>query len=963
MATSFYNTFRYYLIALLLVPLFTNCIQREDPDGPGFEQDNYIGEFRKFELGQELDGFTEEDIICHIRTSAGHIIKRAATHKRNKKGVSSITMVNGLRAGTYRLLFFEYGDGKSLGLGGRITFQGDSYTIVDKYDSSAGFVGSGTYDDPYIISAANHLSILREYTNTHSTEGIYFRQESDIDAKYMKTEVTQCDPVHFWTPIGYDNNNPFSGVYDGNNHYIEYVKSIGDPYIRGFALGLFGYLRGAMIINLTIQNSYVKGSYGVGALAGAVISRAGGADTTNIHNCTVFSSEVYGFDGSMTAGGLVGVVDSRTVLSMANCESKASFIKTDYNAGGLIGAGAQNSSILVNLCRNSSEVTVLKGSAGGIIAVADTINITSSQNLSDAKVSGPESNIDDTQRAIGGIIGGARAAWITGCENLGTINGYEGVGGIIGSTRAGFDEDNGYQFFNVYLRYCKNSGKVSGTRHIGGLSGESQFGCFGSINAGEVSGTEYVGGFVGNASVAAIHNSVNNGKVTGTGNYVSGMVAITNMGIIANAQNFADVSGGGLYTGGLVGYAVNNTIVHYGANYGKVSGAESPVGGIVASMGKAGELSWLNMAEIAFGIAQVAAGVIIGPMLTVAHHVVGGTKGLACILVEVGIHLVVSSIEVAFIGIAGHHMDHPHMHVIKTELLKTVEEDINRINSEIKTLRESQKVTLHEELSQEVIDKHYTQNIDSLTNYLQVESQVSQFNNDLNEALRVRGMDISEINEDKERVYIIASSLMLVTEIVALIAVSAISGGAAAPAAVSIIMSLAGATNSIIKGSTDYQDNITMVSQCANFGEIAGADNSLVGGIVGEFHSRGYISNCLNAGKGPGGTSGQLVGAIDDDYYAADCLCIADRSTWGNTFGSIDKGTSKYDTLEGIYVLKNGSGNASHADDLSISDLSSSSSFSGWSIGEYEPWIIPETGSDSSTTFPIPNRSFPVPSH
>jgi hypothetical protein len=46
MATNFYNTFKYYLIALLLVPLFTNCIQREDPDGPGFERDNYIGEFR-----------------------------------------------------------------------------------------------------------------------------------------------------------------------------------------------------------------------------------------------------------------------------------------------------------------------------------------------------------------------------------------------------------------------------------------------------------------------------------------------------------------------------------------------------------------------------------------------------------------------------------------------------------------------------------------------------------------------------------------------------------------------------------------------------------------------------------------------------------------------------------------------------------------------------------------------------
>lgn len=963
MATNYFKALKILLVTLMMVPLFSNCLEREDPINPGYEHDNFIGEFKTFELGKELDGFNEKDIICHIKTSDGIIIKRAATHKRNKKGVSSITMVNGLRAGTYRLLFLEYGEDCSFGLGMRITFKDKSFQINDTYNSTVGLIGSGTSDDPYIISAANHLSILREYTNTHSTEGLYFKQVANIEGKYMKTEVTQCDPAHFWTPIGYDNNNPFSGIYDGDNHYIEYVKSIGDAYSNGFALGLFGYIRGAMIINLTIKNSYVKGSYGVGALAGVVISRAGGADTTLVHNCTLYSSEVYGFDGSMTVGGLIGVVDSRSVLSMANCKSDASYIKADYNAGGLIGAGAQNSSILINLCKNSSEVTVAKGSAGGIIAVADTINIVSSQNLKEAIVSGPESNIDDTQRAIGGIIGGARAAWITGCENLGTVKGYEGVGGIIGSTRAGYNEDDGYLFFDTYLRFCKNSGKVSGLRHIGGLCGESQLGCFGCINEGEVSGTEYIGGFAGFASLAAIHNSANNGKVSGTGNYVAGIVANTNMGIIANVQNFAEVEGTGSHTGGLVGYAVNNTLIHYGANYGKITGTNSPVGGIVAEMGKDEELSALNIAEIAFGATQMVVGVIVGPVLAVGHHFIKGTLGTALMVIEVGADVLVSLAEVAFIGIAGYHLDHPHMHVIRTELLQTLENDIHKITAELKTLREEQEVALYPGLSADVLEDFYTQNVDSLSNYLQVESQVSQFNDDLNESMRVRGLDISEINEDKERSYIIASSIMLATEIIAVIGLAAITGGTAAPAAATALISIAAGTNSIIKGTTDYQDNIVMVSQSANFGEIAGSSSSSVGGIVGHFYKRGYISNCLNAGNGPGGDSGQLVGHIEDEYYATNSLGVADQSAWGGVFGKIDKNTSKYDTLEGIYVYKNQSKNNSHAEELSSDDLSDSSSFSGWSIGESSAWTIPKVEKSSGTAFPIPNKSFPIPSN
>ncbi len=948
--------FTFWGIILLSLGFLAQCAHDEhDSEGP--DTDGFVGEHKVFQLSEQLQGFFEKDLVCHILAPDGSVITRECVHQR-ENSLSLITMDKGLREGVYRLLFFEYDEDRTFGLGMRIEFSKGTFKVLDTYDPLSGLSGQGTPEDPYIVTAAEHLSRIRKFTNSYPTEGVYFRQEADIEAKYMKKEVELCDPVHFWTPIGYDNNNPFSGVYDGNHHYIEYVKAIADGLSNGVALGLFGYLGGATIQNLTVQHSYVKGVYGVGVLAGIAISKGGTPDTTHLINCQVYSSEAYSFEDGASVGAVLGAVDAGTILNIAECRSRESEVSADYNAGGIIGAGGQRSSILINLCENSSSVKVNKGSAGGIIAVGDTVNIVGSKNLKEAVVEGPITDIDQTQRSFGGIIGGARAGWITACQNQGTVKGYEGTGGIIGSTRSYYSEETGYVFNNVYLRYCKNSGSVSGERNIGGLCGEAQLACYGCINEGKVSGKDFVGGFAGNTAYAAIHNSVNNGEVEASGDYVAGIVANTCMGIIADVQNLGEVTGSGSHAAGIVGYAVNNSLIHYSANYGEIHGANSPVGGIVAEMGMKEELSPLNKAEIAFGVIQIVAGVIVGPTLAIAHHALNGVASAVVLVIEVAVDVIVDATEIAFISVSGYHANNPHVHAIASRIVETVEKDLNEMNAELKALREKQTFSLASGLALTNLKDEYPRAVDSLTNYLQLEEQVRMFNDSLNLAMHERAEQVNELNEKHETSYQIAAGLILATEVVAMVGLAIVSEGSLAPVLAGLFCSTVGGMNSIVKGLTDYQDNIVMVTQCVNFGEISGGSADEVGGIVGRFQKRGYLSHCLNAGNGPG-YGGELVGYLDDEYTVLHSIGLADMNSWSGVYGDSSY-EEEYDTREGIYYFKNQSNIFSyyHATGLTSEQLPLPSSYKEWSIGADQPWRIPEVPTGSTgVSYPIPNNS------
>ena len=85
--------------------------------------------------------------------------------------------------------------------------------------------GSGTEDDPYLITDGSHLALLDSKITDyqHTLTGTYFRLENDIDLGGALESPTQ------WNPIG-KNMISFDGFFDGNgkkiyNIYCELFKN------------------------------------------------------------------------------------------------------------------------------------------------------------------------------------------------------------------------------------------------------------------------------------------------------------------------------------------------------------------------------------------------------------------------------------------------------------------------------------------------------------------------------------------------------------------------------------------------------------------------------------------------------------------------------------------------------------------------------------------------------------------
>ena len=129
--------------------------------------------------------------------------------------------------------------------------------------------GKGTEADPYIINNAAQLSYLAKLTNANGalTKGKYYKLDADIllnDTVLTNTFELKAVPANEWEPIGQDNSHMFQGVFDGNNHYISgvYIAS-------GASRGLFGFVDGATIRNLSLIDTYIKAQQACGLIYNA----------------------------------------------------------------------------------------------------------------------------------------------------------------------------------------------------------------------------------------------------------------------------------------------------------------------------------------------------------------------------------------------------------------------------------------------------------------------------------------------------------------------------------------------------------------------------------------------------------------------------------------------------------------------------------------------------------------------
>ena len=203
------------------------------------------------------------------------------------------------------------------------TFNGTAYTDTktDPWGRSDGRDGSEA--NPYAIGSPEALALLSAYVNAgNNASGLHFEQTQDIDMSSAGN----------FTPIGSKANDynptPFNGTYDGKGHAITGLTvNTTSPYA-----GLFGYLQGGTVRNVTMVNPDVTANYsGVGAkFAGGIVGYAqpGTVMNCNVINPTLNTSST---NGTKAKGAILGGFGSNEA-TVRNCYY---YTTTNYDAVGV----------------------------------------------------------------------------------------------------------------------------------------------------------------------------------------------------------------------------------------------------------------------------------------------------------------------------------------------------------------------------------------------------------------------------------------------------------------------------------------------------------------------------------------------------------------------------------------------------------------------------------------------------
>ncbi len=256
--------------------------------------------------------------------------------------------------------------------------------------------GSGTETDPYLISSENALIYMAQQINSGATtyEGEYLQLTTDIT-------LTQE-----WTTAGSGSENCFCGTFNGNGHTISDLTIGSTEDISDVQyVGLFGYVKGASITNLTLENvSIVAGAY---------------------DSSTTYAGAVYAF--ALASGGMT-VVDS--------CYASGSITISSSNitmTGGLIGFCSKNSAIAN--CGTDVEITINTG--GKIATCGGLVGMPSSYTLvmnSYALGNVTATNVGSTSN-IGGLMGQEQGV-LYNCYCAGTATTTSGNAGNLAGTFA-----------------------------------------------------------------------------------------------------------------------------------------------------------------------------------------------------------------------------------------------------------------------------------------------------------------------------------------------------------------------------------------------------------------------------------------------------------------------------------------------------------------------------------------------
>jgi hypothetical protein len=359
--------------------------------------------------------------------------------------------------------------------------------------------GDGTEGNPWQIKTAEQLATVAEevYLDKH------FVLTDDIDlSAYLSEGGAGYNGGEGWEPIGkwYEHtspdNAPFTGNFDGGGHKISGLFIYRE---EANYQGLFGYIDGATIQNVKLEDVDVTGENIVGGLVG------------NNNSGTIINSNAAGsVTGTFSSvGGLVGSNNSGEITySYAEVA-----VQGDYSVGGLVGDNSSGSIVSCYATGTVSDIDIptpeSQGYFGGLVG----------RNHYDGEITDcyATGNVDGTHY-VGGLAGAnKKGGVITSSYATGAVTGTDYVGGLVGYNL----QDDLFHHDNPVISNCYATGSVEGTQWIGGLVGENSLGIITqSYATGAVIGTDYVGGLVGSSDssiISSYYDSETTGCETGHG--------------------------------------------------------------------------------------------------------------------------------------------------------------------------------------------------------------------------------------------------------------------------------------------------------------------------------------------------------------------------------------------------------------------------------------------------------------
>lgn len=243
--------------------------------------------------------------------------------------------------------------------------------------------GNGTADDPYLIDNIHNLLWLSQTPDSWNKN-------------FIQTSVIEADETGAWfdgdgfSPIG-TYSNCFRGTYNGHNHTINDLHI--NRNTKDF-VGLFGYLKGAVIEDAGVVNGIISGNNYCGGISGFSDSLS-----TITNSFTTGSISGNNYCGGLTGKNFTGSISNSFSIAKVN---------GNEHCGGLVGENSTGS------ITNSYSMSNVSGkiNSGGMAGLVSSGTITNcfAQGV-----------ISSEQEYAGGFIGKVVSGTVLNCYSIGRV--------------------------------------------------------------------------------------------------------------------------------------------------------------------------------------------------------------------------------------------------------------------------------------------------------------------------------------------------------------------------------------------------------------------------------------------------------------------------------------------------------------------------------------------------------------